>query len=85
MTATVEILNCNREERCVKCTETRVQAMVSIDPCISQVYHLRSLAKSWKNPPETEVAVNGSSLTWLLREVFTGLHLNIPVFFLNNN
>ena len=53
-------------------------------PCISQVYHLRSLAKSWKNPPDSEVAVNGSSLTWLLREIFTGLDLDV-IFFLNKN
>ena len=37
-----------------------------------EVYHLRSLVKSWKTLPETEVAVNGSCLTWLLRDVFTG-------------
>lgn len=49
-------------------------------PCISQVYHLRSLAKSWKNPPDSEVAVNGSSLTWLLREIFTGLDLDVIFF-----
>ncbi|CAJ1373862.1 unnamed protein product [Effrenium voratum] len=34
------------------------------------VYHMRSLAKSWK--PGEACEVHGSSLTWLLREVFTG-------------
>eukprot|EP00434_Breviolum_minutum_P038655 symbB.v1.2.034296.t1/scaffold4400.1/size40136/1 len=45
------------------------------------VYHLRSLAKSWKNPPDSEVAVNGSSLTWLLREVFTGGSVEAHILF----
>lgn len=38
---------------------------------------MRSLVKSWKKLSETEVGVNGSSLTWLLRELFTGLQLRL--------
>lgn len=45
------------------------------------VYHLRSLAKSWSASPDSEVGVNGSSLTWLLREVFTGGSVEAHVLF----
>lgn len=69
------------EKICERCwNQSLGDGIQYIDPCISQVYHLRSLAKSWKNPPDSEVAVNGSSLTWLLREVFTGLDLDVIFF-----
>lgn len=45
------------------------------------VYHMRSLVKSWKKLSETEVGVNGSSLTWLLRELFTGGSVEAHVLF----
>eukprot|EP00913_Durusdinium_trenchii_P031960 g29933.t1 len=42
---------------------------------------MRSLVKSWKKLSETEVGVNGSSLTWLLRELFTGGSVEAHVLF----
>lgn len=59
------------------CTTTEpsgILRMGGVGSCdvMFEVYHLRSLAKSWSASPDSEVGVNGSSLTWLLREVFTG-------------
>ena len=53
------------------CT-TAEDSWASLGSLAHEVYHLRSLAKSWSASPDSEVGVNGSSLTWLLREVFTG-------------
>ncbi|CAE7615584.1 KIN7M [Symbiodinium natans] len=43
------------------------------------VYHMRSLVKSWRSGEPGDV--NGSYLTWLLRDVFTGGSIEVHLLF----